>query len=253
MGDETVAAASVPVEGYPQNGSGGPQATEQTPQNLTRDQVDAMLAEHTAKLTNQFQTIAKEFGSRGAQAQVDKARLKERVGAIERQIDQMVQDGALDEKQASTYKRQARADTLAEMTFEEPEQGQPSSQAQWQQRALEIVAEAGLTPQDPEYQEIGGRTPMEWGMSVERLRLKKQARLAAQTQTPQTPVAPAVPAPNAGTKPPVTTAMETGAAGTPPGNLQTLHSQAVDAARRGDFIEARRLTAEMQKVSTPSP
>jgi hypothetical protein len=250
---ENVAPVSTPTEGIQENASNGAQGTEPAPQYLTTDQVAQMLNAQEEKLTAKFQANAKEFGQRGAQAVIDKTRLKERVGAIEAIIDQQVQDGTLDEKQASDYKKQARRNTIDEMLLEE--QGQVHPGETLQERAVRLVAEAGLTPDDPEYRNIKGETPLEWGMSLREQQLKKQARLAAAQQTPPMPSAPPS-GPHAPPEPQVrkpTTAVEASGGGSPPTNLSALHEQSIAASRRGDFAEARRLQAEMHEVARPSP
>lgn len=253
MGDDAAVTNSTPAEGIQSDASGnGAAEAEQKPQYLTTDEAAKLWDAREKEILSRVQNIAKDSGQRGAQSLVDKKRFNERLGALEKMIDAQVQDGTLDEHQASAYKRQARQDTLAEMVFEEGEQGPPSDDLN--SIASKMVAEAGLTQNDPEYATlINHPNPLSWARQLERAVAQKNARLAKVSTPPTTaPQAPAPVAPPPAQKAPASaTAVEAGSRGSSASNIETLHDQLVAAARRNDRAEMARLKAEFDKANKP--
>lgn len=260
MAEELNTATTQPAgEGQEAPPSGTPlpteaQPSEQEPQYLTRDEALQIVDEALTRQRQAYETAAREMGQRGAQSFIDRRRLEERMKSVESSITAMVEDGLIDSSQASTYRERARnqalIDLLPEAEEPQPQGGGQTAADPLTQRAEQLLAESGLTPQDPEYHTLYGHAdPFAWHAALEKAKAAKEARLArAQGAQNAAQPGPASSRPAQGA-PTGAAAVEAGAGGAGgAADLAGLRKQMQAASRRGDLQEAQRIGEEIERL-----
>jgi len=223
------------------------QPSETAPEYVSRDEV--------LRLLEQVRAEALEMGRRGAQSFVDRARLRERLENAERVLQRMIKDGVIDEEQARIYRQQEQLDALTSMLPGEPEtEAQPARPPRQDvspiiQKAYQLLAKKGLTPDDPEYVDpLNYSDPIDWVEAVDKAVLAKRARLAREQAkkqaAAQTQAAPA----QQGGKPTGATAIEIGGGGNTAASLEQLRKQLRIAYRDGDYELRDRIQAEIDRI-----
>lgn len=238
----------------------GPQPVEPTPQYVSRDEFLRAI-EETKRAAEER---ALELGKRGAQSLIDKSHLHERTKLVEGMLQALVQEGTLDQAQASqrlaTAQMQALTDLLPDA--EPPQQGTPQPQPMpratpipeaidpLQAMGAQALAASGLQPTDPEY-EIVTRpkhypTFLAWYDALKEQQAAKQARLLRQ-QAAAT-VAQAPPPPPTAT-PPAPVPVEVGGGGAAPiTDINVLRKQREKAHFDHNRAEFERISAEIEAL-----
>ena len=221
------------------------QPSEPAPSYVSRDEVLQML--------EQLRAEAREYGQRGAQSFIDKRRLNERIQSAEVMLSRLVQDGVIDEPQASVYRHQARLEALTEL-LPEPEATSVGGEQPYQQpispviqKAYVHMAKKGLMPTDPEYVDpLRFEDPIDWAEAVEKAVAQKAARLAREQARQQ---AVTKQQPQAKQQINAATAIEVGSGGgVAPASLKQLEQQLIDAYRRGDYAARDRVQNEIDRI-----